>query len=189
MPRQSYEPLNQHLFCTMIIFDIFVFVVAVVAAFSGWNRGFAVQAFGLCAIVIGLIAASRAGAQVGAALGVNEAYALPVGFIVMFIVVAGAVMLVGYFMRKVLKTIGLGSMDVVFGVLLALLNTALVLGVVCTVFDTFNNARHEPLIASQTLDKSLTYRPLCRLAETFGVLGREVGVDTGKITEEAMNNL
>lgn len=161
----------------MTLFDIFVFIIAGVAVFTGWRRGFAVQAFGLCAIVLGLIVAAKTGSFAGAKLGFDHQYATPAGFLIVFLLVSGVLLLIGFLMRKMLKSTGLGSMDVVLGILFSLLKAALILGIFCAIFDKFNDGAH--FVPQQTLNKSLTYRPLCRTIEVLGVWGREA-VDGGE---------
>ena len=171
----------------MTVFDIFVFIVAAIAVFTGWRRGFAVQAFNFFAIVLGLFVAATTGPVAGAKLGFDPSYAVPAGFLVIFLLVAGVLLLIGRFMRKMLRSIGLGSLDVLLGILVSLLKTALILGILCTVFDKFNDGAH--FIDRSKLDKSVTYRPLCRTVEVLGVWGREVGTGTEEVVRDALDKI
>ena len=171
----------------MTIFDIVVCVIAAVAVFNGWRRGFAVQAFGLFAIIVGLFVASRTGAEAGAKLGIESDYATAAGFLIVFLCVAGVLMLIGRLIRGVFRFAGLGMFDVLLGILLSLLKVALVLGILCTIFDKLNDGAH--FVSRSTLDRSLTYRPLCRVVETLGMLGFEAGTGTEKIVEKTLDSI
>ena len=171
----------------MTIFDIFVIAVAAIAVFTGWRRGFAVQAFNFFAIVLGLFVAASTGPLAGVKLGFDASYATPAGFLVVFLLVAGALLILGRFMRKMLRSIGLGPLDVLFGILVSLLKTALILGIMCTVFDKFNDGAH--FIERSKLDKSVTYRPLCRTIEVLGVWGREIGTGTEEVVRDALDKI
>ena len=171
----------------MTIFDIAVFIIAVIAAINGWRRGFAVQALGLAAIVLGIFAAVKTGAEAGAKLGIDERYAAAAGFLAVFVCVTLVLMLVARFIRKIFKFAGLGMIDVLLGILLSLLKIALVLSILCTIFDKINDGAH--FVPRSTLDKSLTYRPLCNVVSAFGMLGREAGGETEKIVRKTIDNL
>lgn len=157
----------------MTIFDIAVFVIAAIAVVNGWRRGFAVQVFGLIAIALGLVAAVQTGAEAGARLGIDHRYATAVGFLLVFLCVAGVLLLVGHLLRKVFRFAGLGIMDVILGVMLSLLKVALLLGILCSIFDKINDGAQ--FVPQSSLDRSITYRPMCRLIDAFGVWGREAG--------------
>lgn len=171
----------------MTIFDITVCVIAVIAVIDGWRKGFAVQALGFIAIVLGLFVAAKTGAQAGAKLGFDSAYASAAGFLIVFVCVAGILLLLARLLRKMFKFAGLGMLDVLLGILLSLLKVALVLGILCTIFDKINNGTH--FVPQSTLDRSVTYRPLCRTVETVGVLGREAGLQTEKAVEKTLDNI
>ena len=171
----------------MTIFDIIVCIIVVAAVIDGWRRGFVVQAVGLAAIILGLVVASRTGAAAGARLGIDERYAAAAGFFIVFLCVAVVLMLLGRFMRKLFKFVGLGILDVLLGILLSLLKAALVLGILCTIFDKINDGAH--FVSPATLDRSVTYRPLCRVVTTLGMLGSEMADGTTKVTEKALDTI
>lgn len=171
----------------MTIFDIVVCVIAAIAVFNGWRNGFAVQALGLAAIIIGLFVAARTGAEAGAKLGIDAGYATAAGFLIVFICVTGALLLLARLIRKLFRFAGLGMLDVLFGILLSLLKVALVLGILCSIFDKINNGAH--FVPQSTLNRSVTYGPLCRTVETLGLLGREAGLQTEKIVEKTLDTI
>lgn len=171
----------------MTIFDIIVCVIAAIAVFNGWRKGFAVQALGLVAIVLGLIVASRMGAEAGAKLGIDSRYASVVGFLIVFLCVTLVLMLVARLFRKMFKFAGLGFIDVLLGIVLSVLKVALVLGILCTIFDKLNDGAQ--FVQQSTLDKSVTYRPLCRIIGACGVLGREASDQTEQIVKDALETI
>lgn len=171
----------------MTIFDIIVCIIAAIALFNGWRKGFAVQALGLIAIVLGVIAASATAAEAGAKLGVDHKYAAVVGFLIVFVCVTAVLLLLAHFIRKIFRFAGLGLVDVLLGIVLSLLKVALLLGVLCTIFDKLNDGAH--FVPQSSLDKSITYGPLCRMVETFGVWGREAGDQTEKIVKKTLDTI
>ena len=171
----------------MAIFDIVVFVIAAIAVINGWRRGFVVQAFGLAAIILGIFVAIRTGAEAGAKLHIDPRYATAAGFLLIFVCVVGALLLIGHLIRKLFKTAGLGLFDVLFGIILSLIKVALVLGILCTIFDKLNDGAK--FVPQSSLDRSITYRPLCNVIEVFGVWSKAAGDQTEKIVDKALDTI
>lgn len=171
----------------MNIFDIVVCILAVIAVINGWRRGFVVQAFGLAAIVIGVFVAAKTGAEAGVRLGIEAKYAAIAGFAIVFVAVVLVLMLVARLLRGLFKFAGLGILDVLLGVLLSLLKVGLVLGILCAIFDKVNDGAH--FVPRSTLDKSITYRPLCNMVESFGVWGRTAVDETTRAVEKTLENI
>lgn len=171
----------------MNLFDIFVCIIGVAAAINGWRRGFAVQACGLVALVIGIFVAAKTGGRVGEALGVDAHFAAAAGFLVVFACVLVLMFLAGRIIRKMFDFVGLGVLDTLLGVLFSLLKAALILGILCATFDKLNgNGR---FVSEQTLGRSITYRPLCKAVDACGVLGSAIGDGAEKIVDEAVKNI
>lgn len=171
----------------MTIFDIAVCVLAVLAVIDGWRRGFALQAFGLVAIVVGIFVAVRTGAEAGAKLPVDAQYAAPAGFFLVFMVVAIGLLLVGRVFRTLFKAAGLGMFDTLFGVIVSLLKVALVLGIMCAVFDRFNEGAH--FVDRASLDRSLFYRPLCNVVDGVGMVAKSLEQGTEQVVEQAIQSI
>lgn len=171
----------------MTVFDIVVGIIAVIAVINGWRRGFAVQAVGLAAIIIGIVVAVRTGAEAGARLGIDGRYAAVAGYLLVFLCVTVALMFIGRLVRKMFRFAGLGVVDVLLGILLSLLKVALVLGILCTIFDKINDGAQ--FVPRSSLDRSLTYRPLCRVVTTLGVLGGEMADGTTSVVEKTLDNI
>ena len=171
----------------MSIFDIIVCILAVISVITGWRKGFAVQAFGLAAFVLGVVTAAATGAAAGARLGIDPRYSTAAGFLIIFLCVVVAVLGLGRLIRRLFKIAGLGVMDIVLGILLSLLKTALVLGILCAVFDRINDAAG--FVSQSTLNRSVTYRPLCRVVQACGVLGREAADTTEEIVNKTIHSI
>ena len=171
----------------MTIFDIVVCVLGAVAVINGWRKGFAVQILGLVAIVLGIFVAAGTGAEAGAKLGLDPRYATAAGFLIVFCCVAGVLMLLGRLIRKMFKFAGLGILDVLLGMVLSLLKVALVLGILCAIFDKINDTAQ--IVPQSSLDKSVTYRPLCRVVSVVGVLSREAGLGAEKMVEKGLDRI
>lgn len=168
----------------MNVFDIIVCIIAVAAVINGWRRGFAVQVVGLAAIIIGIIVAVNTCALAGAKLGIDPRYASAVGFLVVFLAVAAVLLLLGRLIRRIFKFAGLGILDVLLGIVLSLLKVAIVLGILCTIFDKINEGAH--FVPRETLDRSITYRPLCNMVSSVGLWGRIAADTTEKAVESTL---
>lgn len=171
----------------MNIFDIVVFIIFLIAVFNGWRRGFAVQAFGLIAIILGLIAAARSGADVGAHLSIDPHYATICGFLIVFLCVVGVLLLAGRLLRRIFKFAGLGFFDVLLGIVLSVVKVALLLGVLCVIFDKFNAGAH--IVPRESLESSITYRPLCNTVSALGGVGKSLGDGTEKVVGTTLDNI
>ncbi len=171
----------------MNIFDIFVCIIAVIAVINGWRRGFAVQACGLAALIVGIFVAAKTGARVGAAMGVDERFAAAAGFLVVFACILVLMLIAGRIIRKMFDFVGLGILDTVFGVIFSLLKSALILGILCSAFDRLNGDGR--FVSKRKLDSSIAYRPLCDAVEAFGIWGRAVGEEADRIADKAVRNI
>jgi len=171
----------------MNFFDIFVCIIGAVAVVNGWRRGFAVQACGLAALVIGIFVAAKVGTRVGDALGVDERFASAAGFLVVFACVLAAMLIAGRIIRKMFDFVGLGILDTLFGVIFSLLKSALILGILCSTFDKLNGDGR--FVSKRMLGRSVTYRPLCNAVDACGVWGKAVGDEADKLVEKAVQNI
>lgn len=171
----------------MNLFDIFVCIIGVAAVVNGWRRGFAVQACGLAALVIGIFVAAKVGTRVGGALGVDERFASAAGFLAVFACVLAVMFIAGRIIRKIFDFVGIGVLDTLFGVIFSLLKSALILGILCSTFDKLNGGGR--FISKRTLERSAVYRPLCDAVNACGVWGRTVGGQAVESVEKAVQNI
>ncbi len=159
----------------MNLFDIVICVIALIAVVNGWRRGFVIQLCGIAAIGVGIWLAAKLGDSVGAWLHVDGRYAFAAGFLVVFAAVLIVVAILGRLVKSLFDFVGLGIFDSIFGMLLSLFKAALVVGILCTAFNSLNgNGR---FIKPARLDHSLFYRPLCNATQSVFRFFDKVDID------------
>ena len=171
----------------MVIFDIVMCIVAMAAVISGWRRGFIVQAFGLAAVIAGIAVAARTGAEAGMRLGIDPRYSALAGFFIVFVCAALVALLIGHIIRKIFRSAGFGILDILLGIFLSFVKVAIVAGIGCAVFDRINNVTE--FVPRSTLDRSITYRPLCRLAENLGLLSLEALDGAAQAVDKGLDHI
>lgn len=152
----------------MNILDIIVWLVLAVAVFNGWRKGLIGKLFSLAGLVGGIWLALGYGTRCGEALHMEGTTAVVAGFIIVFVIAAVAANLAGRLIGKACSTIGLGGLDTLLGIFLALVEAVLLLGLAFKAIDYFDPA----LIARHTREESKCYRPVMRVADQiFPTLG------------------
>lgn len=147
----------------MNVFDLIVCIVLACAVWRGWRQGCVVQLCSLVGVILAVWLAARLGPAVGALCGVDPAVAAPAGFLVVLLAVLVAVAIVGRLIRKVFRFAGLGLLDVVLGIALALVKYVLLLSVLFTAFARLNDDFR--FVEPQLIEQSRTFRPLEQVAE------------------------
>jgi membrane protein required for colicin V production len=116
----------------MNVVDIVIGVILLIGLVSGLARGFTRTLFGLAALVLGIVAAGRAFAYVAK----NVLFFLPgervsevAGFVLIFLIVFFAIVLIGRLIAKALKLALLGGLDRLAGGLLGLIMASVWTGV------------------------------------------------------------
>ena len=165
----------------MGIFDIVVSVLALIALVNGWRKGLVVQICSIVAVVGGIWLASAFGSDVGAMFGIEERYSKTAGFLIIFLVVLILLAIISRMVKKFFSFVGLGILDSVFGGLLSVAKVALVLGVLCSAFDSLNAGGR--FVEQGKIDKTIFFRPLCRTIEIFDLFEIE---KAGKALEETV---
>ena len=145
----------------MNILDIIVWLALAVAVFNGWRKGFIGKLFSLAGLVGGIWLALGYGARCGEALHMEGTTAAVAGPIVVFVAAAVAANLVGRLVSKACSTIGLGGLDTLLGIALALLQAVLLLGLAFKATDYFD----PELIARSTREESKCYAPVMCVAD------------------------
>jgi uncharacterized membrane protein required for colicin V production len=112
----------------------------------------------IAGLAAGVALAWFIGTQVAAWLGVTN----PVGKVVTYIVLAGAVLFVVVWVARLVSeafsAAGLGVLDQAGGALLSLVKMVIVVSVLLCGFQWLNN--HKQFVARETLDSSALYRPV-----------------------------
>lgn len=147
----------------MNFIDIIVLAAMAWAAYSGWKRGMILQICTLLGIALGFWLAAQYGAAVGQALHITGRFATAGGFAVVLVTVIIIVAVVSRLLRNTFRFAGLGSLDVVLGVLFSCVKMLLILCALLWVFDVLNGDTHR-FLSEQTLAGSKLYRPILDLA-------------------------
>ena len=142
----------------MGIFDIVVSILALIALVNGWRKGLTVQACSIIAIIGGIWLASTFGADVGNLFGVEPRFEKAAGFLTIFLVVLIVLAILSRMVKKLFSFVGLGVLDSLFGALISVAKVALVLGILCSAFDSLNAGGR--FIEKKRLDKTIFFRPL-----------------------------
>ena len=142
----------------MNIFDIIALLCAIVAIFLGWRKGFIKQLCSLIGIIGGIAIAIAIGGDIGVMLGIDAAYAKPLGFVITLVVTVIAAALVAKVVSSIFSAIGLGGLDTLAGIALSLIKFLLVLSVVYVAIEKINNEVH--LIDDKNFTESITFRPV-----------------------------
>jgi membrane protein required for colicin V production len=115
--------------------DIVIILLLIFAAWEGWRQGMITQILGLAALALGVWLGWRYGGAIGGWLGMKDAVARIVGFVVVLVVVIVAVVLIGRATRGLFRIVGLGVFDNFLGVLLSALKMALFVGLIMLLFE------------------------------------------------------
>ena len=138
----------------MSVIDLIVGLLMLWAVFNGWRQGLILQLCSLAGIVLGAWLGIRFGTEAGALLHLDEEFATAGGFLAVFVVVLIAVAIVGRLLRKVFHFAGFGIPD-----------HLLILGLLFSAFESLN--KDHTLAEEKTLDRSVCYRPMIRLADSL----------------------
>lgn len=155
----------------MGIFDIVVGILALTALVNGWRKGLIAQVCSIAAVVGGIWLALTFGTEVGTMLGVEARYAKAAGFLAIFLLTLIVLAIISQIIKKIFSFVGLGALDSIFGALLSVAKTALILGVLCSAFDSLNAGIN--LVEKEKLDNTIFFRPLCRATEVFDLFDIE----------------
>lgn len=147
----------------MNIFDIITLIFAIVAVFLGWRKGFIKQLCSLIGIVGGIAIAIAVGGDIGTMLGIDAAYAKPLGFIITLVVSVIAASLVAKVVSSIFSAIGLGGLDTLAGIALSLIKFLLILSVAYVAIEKIN--KEVKLIDEKHFTDSETFRPVTAVSE------------------------
>lgn len=142
--------------------DWIVCLVLALAVWNGWRKGCVVQLCGLAGLLVAVWLALHFGSAVGLRVGIAPEYATAGGFVIVLLVVLIAATLLGRGMRKLLRFVGLGFLDVALGIAVAVVKYALLLSVLFSAFGRLNDGLG--LVDPQTLAQSKTYEPISQFA-------------------------
>ena len=123
----------------MNFFDILTIVVLIWAVISGWRSGFISQLFGLIGIILSIVLSLRYGAALGEALHIDERFAVVAGFLIIFVSTLIIVTIAAHLLSKALSFIGLSWVNILLGILLAIIKGLIVLNMLYAAIYALNN--------------------------------------------------
>jgi len=142
--------------------DIILLVAFVPALISGLSKGFIHQVFSLVGMVLSVWMAFKftntVSAWIGPVLEVNKTVLWVISFIIIVVAVILIINFLGSLIEKLVKVVMLGWLDKLLGVVLAIVKAALAIGVAVLLFDAVNDKLS--LVDSEVLSGSVLYTPL-----------------------------
>ena len=159
-----------------------------IALVNGWRKGLTIQFCSIVAIIGGIWLASSFGTEVGAMFNVEAKYTKAVGFLVIFFVVLIALAVLSRVVKKLFSFVGLGVLDSIFGALISAAKVALIMGILCSAFDSLNAGGR--FVEKSKLNKTIFFRPLCRTMEVFDLFDiDEAGKALEKTVKKTVDNI
>ena len=147
----------------MNVLDIILLILLALGVYEGFRDGIIVQLGGIAGLLLGVYFAFRFGPWVSSLLAIPEDFSRIAGFIIVLLAVILIVTILSRLLSKVLNVTGLGILNKLGGVILAVFKTGLILGLLLYCFDYLN--RRQDWVEKQTLEKSALYSPLIGVAE------------------------
>lgn len=145
--------------------DIIALIALAWAMICGWRRGLISQVVSLVGFILSIWLASRYGSQAGAFFHLSPTWQNPGGFLIVVVLALIGSSLIGWLINKLFVAAGLGCLDALLGMGLAVLKWALLIGALFTAFSALNKRVH--LVEEETLRKSLSFDAYCLFAETL----------------------
>lgn len=139
--------------------DIILLILFIPGIIRGLTKGFLEQAVSLAGIFISVYLAykfyGKVGEFIGPVLGIADTALAIVSFVLLLIVALVILILLAKLLTKVIEMATLGWLNRVLGLILSIFVTALVLGLLITVFDSLNEkfeiAKDSKLIADSVM--------------------------------------
>ena len=144
-------------------FDIFTLVALIWAFISGWRSGFVSQLLGLVGIILGIVLALRYGAAVGEMFNIDEKFSVAAGFLITFVAVLIVATILAKLLSKVLSFIGLGWINTLLGIALAVIKGAVILSMFYAAIFEINTSSQ--LIEPSYFNKSISFNVVRECAE------------------------
>lgn len=160
----------------MNILDIILAIPLLWALYRGFRKGLIYMIASLTALVVGIAGAVRFHSTVGVVIQnwftVNPEHLNLISFATTFVLIVLVVHLVAFLIDKLIKAIALSLLNRAAGMIFGLLVTGFVISIVLMPIDAAN--KNKEFISPETIDGSLLYAPLKKLAPTvFPYLKKE----------------
>lgn len=152
----------------MNILDIILAIPLLWALYRGFRKGLIYMIASLTALVLGVLGAIRFHGQTGEVLNswfnINPEHLNLVAFAVSFIIIVLIVHVAAFMVDRLIKAVALSFVNRAAGMVFGLFVTAFIISIILMPLDAAN--RKKEFISPDTVDKSLLYQPLTKLAPT-----------------------
>ncbi len=144
----------------MNILDIILIIPILWFLYRGFTKGFIIELASLIALIGGIWAAIHfsyfAGDFLGRNFDINEKYLGIIAFIVTFLLVVFAVILVGRILEKFINVIALGFLNKLAGAIFGILKAAFILSIIIFIINSFDPG--QTVITPKMRSGSLLYK-------------------------------
>ena len=154
--------------------DIMIIVILALSMFFGFTNGLIREIASLASIVLGIWGAIKFSPFTAQKLyeffDINGQYAGIVAFIIAFVVIAIVIHFAGIIIDNFVDAMALGFLNKIFGVVFALLKSALILSVFFSILNAVNAKR--PFLPADKIEQSAFYNPISDIAPAlFPIIG------------------
>ncbi len=142
--------------------DIILIILLFLSAISGFRNGLVAELASLTALVLGIWGAIKFSGITAdfliENLNIHSKHLNTISFVVTFIIIVILVHIVGSVVNKLIKTVKLGFLNRLAGMVFGVLKSALILSVLLVVFDKIDNDVH--ILPSGAKADSKLYEPV-----------------------------
>lgn len=146
--------------------DLLILVPVCIGFVIGLFKGFIKEIASLSAIFLGILGAKIFAPLLVSLLQVSGGFqartALPLSWLILFVIIGIAMLLLARSLEKLFDSLSLGSFNKLLGGIFGALKYALVISVMLVVVDAVDS--HFSIIGQDTKSKSLFYKPMTKLA-------------------------
>lgn len=150
----------------MTLLDIFIVVVLIIAAISGYMKGLIHQVTSLAALILGIFVAVKftklISPMVVQYIHLSENSAKISTFLVLFVIVLIGVHFAGKMLEKAFDDNELGNLNKLAGSVFAAIKWAFILSAIFVVLNLFNKS--DKIISPSDAENSYLYKPISALA-------------------------
>lgn len=143
----------------MAVLDIVLLVLFIPAIVRGISKGFVEQAFALAAIIVsGKLAftfSSKVGVWLGGYINTSDTLLYIISFLLIVICTVLVLKICATIISKIIETVSLGWLNRTLGFVIAVLNSALVIGLVFVLFKDVNEKMLH--LGTEFMDNSVIY--------------------------------
>jgi len=170
----------------MSTLDIILAIFLLYFAYKGFTNGFIISLATLAGLVLGLYAASHfsefTANWLQKDMGLKSGNIKLIAYIVTFVIVVVLIFLLGRFMTGVVKTVGLGIVNRLAGVIFGIAKGALIASFIFLVFSRIDP--HESLFTRSHKKGSVLYKPVSAVAPAVIPLLQQYAVKVENLLKE-----